>query len=120
MRVISVSHRIIYPDSIRSQQKSSRSFFFTAWASAAGATTVLAVRSDPIYRVLNGPINRATTNEAEGARELLFRLGRQKFGKVPAKGIEKKLNAISDLGQLENLADRLLDVASWKDPINGH
>jgi hypothetical protein len=50
----------------------------------------------------------------EGAtKALLLRLGRQKFGKPPSKRQQKILEAITDLSQLEALADRLLTVDSW-------
>jgi hypothetical protein len=50
---------------------------------------------------------------AEGERRLLLRLGRQKFGKAATKKQRKALAAITDLGRLEALAGRLLDVDSW-------
>jgi hypothetical protein len=50
---------------------------------------------------------------AEGARALVLRLGRQKFGKVPTKKQQKALAAVTDLTQLEALAERLLGVDSW-------
>ena len=50
---------------------------------------------------------------AEGARGTLLRLGRQKFGRAPSRKQQKALEAVTDLGRLEALADRLLDVDSW-------
>ncbi len=50
---------------------------------------------------------------AEGARALVLRLGRQKFGKLPNKKQQKKLDNLTDLAQFEGLAERLLHVDSW-------
>ncbi|MCI0456310.1 MAG: DUF4351 domain-containing protein [Gemmataceae bacterium] len=52
---------------------------------------------------------------AEGARALVLRLGRKKFGKAPTKQQQQQLAAITDLARLEALAERLLDVTSWAD-----
>jgi Domain of unknown function (DUF4351) len=52
---------------------------------------------------------------ADGVRATLLRQGRQKFGKAPSKKQQKVLDGLSDLAQLEALADRLLDVNSWAD-----
>ena len=50
---------------------------------------------------------------AEEARVLLMHLGRLKFGRAPARKQQKILESISDLAQLESLAERLLSVDSW-------
>jgi hypothetical protein len=53
---------------------------------------------------------------AEEARALVLRLGRQKFQKPPSKKQQRILASITNLGQLETLAGRLLDhVDSWAD-----
>jgi hypothetical protein len=56
-------------------------------------------------------------SRAEGAlalaRALVLRLGRQKFGKAPTKKQQKALATITDVAQLEALAERLLGVDSW-------
>jgi len=57
---------------------------------------------------------------AEGVRTTVLHQGRHKFGKAPTRKQQKALEAISDLGQLEELAARLLDADSWADLLNGH
>jgi hypothetical protein len=49
----------------------------------------------------------------EGARTMVLRQGRQKFGEAPSRKEQQTLDAITDLGQLEALAARLLEVDSW-------
>jgi hypothetical protein len=49
----------------------------------------------------------------EGARMVLLRLGRQRFG-PPDADTERAIQAITDLEHLERLADRLVVPASWK------
>jgi hypothetical protein len=49
----------------------------------------------------------------EGQLALLLRQGRHKFGAAPSKKQQKALRALADLGRLEALAERLLDVDSW-------
>jgi hypothetical protein len=44
---------------------------------------------------------------------VVYRQGRQKFGKAPTRKQQKALDAIADLARLEALAERLLDVSSW-------
>jgi hypothetical protein len=55
---------------------------------------------------------------AEGVRATVLRQGRRKFGKRPTRKQQKTLDAISDPGQLEALAARLLDVASWTELLH--
>lgn len=50
----------------------------------------------------------------ETARNLLLRQGTKKFGQ-PTEAVATKLNAIADLGRLEQLADRMLDATGWDD-----
>jgi hypothetical protein len=50
---------------------------------------------------------------AEEARELILRMGRQKFGKAPTRKQLKTMEAITDLAQLRALAERLAKVDSW-------
>jgi hypothetical protein len=54
----------------------------------------------------------------EGVRAMLLCLGRRKFGKAPNRKQHQALEAITDLGQLETLAARLLDVDSWAELLN--
>ena len=56
---------------------------------------------------------------AEGAREMLLRLGRRMFGRAPTRKQNRELDAVTDLARLEGLAERLLDVSSWADQLNG-
>jgi hypothetical protein len=49
----------------------------------------------------------------EQAHALLLRQGRRKFGTAASRKQQRALKAINDLGQLEALAERLLDVNSW-------
>ena len=55
---------------------------------------------------------------AEGARALVVRLGRQKFGKAPTKTQHKTLEAITGVDRLEALAERLLNVDTWADLLS--
>jgi predicted transposase YdaD len=55
----------------------------------------------------------------EEVRALVLRQGRRKFGTAPSRKQQKALKAITDLGQLEALAERLLDVDSWAELLGG-
>ena len=50
--------------------------------------------------------------EAKGARRLLLRLGRKHLG-PPAAEIEAKIQAMTEVRELEQLAERFADVSSW-------
>ena len=50
--------------------------------------------------------------EAREARRIILRLGRIRFGEA-GDAVLSRLEAISDLEQLELLGDRLLIVSSW-------
>lgn len=50
----------------------------------------------------------------EEIRRVLLRLGNKRLGK-PSKAITAKLQAISSLDRLEALAERLLEVETWKE-----
>jgi predicted transposase YdaD len=52
----------------------------------------------------------------EEAMRILLRQGRKRFGQ-PKAGIRSQIESISDLHRLEQLIDRVLDVASWDDLI---
>ena len=56
-----------------------------------------------------------TTGEVNGVRSVVLRLGRIKFRKPLTKKQEKQLESLTDLAQLQSLADRLLLVDSWTD-----
>jgi hypothetical protein len=49
---------------------------------------------------------------AEEARTILIRLGTRKFG-TPAEEVEARITAMVDLENLEDLIDRVFEVASW-------
>jgi hypothetical protein len=53
----------------------------------------------------------------EEARRLLVRLGTKRFGPPPAN-VVATLDGIADVGQLETLADRLLDVSGWAELLS--
>jgi predicted transposase YdaD len=53
-----------------------------------------------------------TEGRTEALRNLLLRLGTRRFG-PPGEAIVKQLRDIQDSRQLEQLAERLLEVASW-------
>ena len=55
----------------------------------------------------------------EGVRGVLIRQGRRLFGKAPTKKQQQKLEAVTDRGQLEALAGRLLQVTSWAELLQG-
>jgi hypothetical protein len=50
---------------------------------------------------------------AEGARRFILRMGRIRFGEA-GDAVVSRLDAISDLEQLELLGERLLIVSSWE------
>lgn len=54
----------------------------------------------------------------EEARAILLRQGRKQFGD-PGQDEIAQLEAIHDLARLEALADRILDVSSWQELLNG-
>jgi predicted transposase YdaD len=54
----------------------------------------------------------------EGRRETILDLGRHKFGKAPTKKQQKILEASTDLGQLQAVAARLLEVDSWAELLD--
>jgi predicted transposase YdaD len=58
--------------------------------------------------------------EAKEARKMLLLQGRQQFGEPSAK-VVAKLQALSDVAQLEAMALRLLQVNSWEEllRVNG-
>jgi predicted transposase YdaD len=57
--------------------------------------------------------------KAEEARNMLLLLGRDRFGEPSAK-IMSILDAMTDLGQLEALAIRLLHVKSWEELLGAN
>ena len=55
----------------------------------------------------------------EGVRATVLRQGRRKFGKAPTKKQRAEMDAVADLARLEALAERVLEVSSWADLLNG-
>jgi flagellar biosynthesis/type III secretory pathway protein FliH len=53
---------------------------------------------------------------AEEARKILLRLGSKKFGQ-PDEAVRDRIAALSDLDRLQDLLDRLLDVATWDEVL---
>ena len=52
--------------------------------------------------------------QLRGARKLLIRFGRNRFGR-PDQATRKAIQAIDDLKRLERLAERIDAVSSWAD-----
>lgn len=50
-------------------------------------------------------------------REILLRLGRQRFGKAASRKQKAQLEALTALTHLERIRDRLLTAASWADLV---
>ena len=50
---------------------------------------------------------------------MLLRQGRRKFGRVPTRKQQQALDAVTDVGQLETLGERLLGTDSWAELLNG-
>jgi predicted transposase YdaD len=59
-----------------------------------------------------GLVEGKAEGKAEGAKQLLLRMGRKRFGPPEPQTIAA-IEAIAELERVEQLADRLLDVASW-------
>lgn len=53
------------------------------------------------------------------ARSLLLRVGSKKFGR-PTPAHELAINELTDLARLEALSEKLLDVTTWDDLLDGH
>ena len=56
--------------------------------------------------------------ELAAARRMILSIGRRKFGAIPPE-IATTLGNITEQAKLEELADRLIDVSSWKDLLAG-
>ena len=55
----------------------------------------------------------------EEARKTLLRQGRKKLG-PPSESIEARITALGDLDRLNDLLDRILDVATWDQLLAPH
>ena len=51
---------------------------------------------------------------AEEARNLILRLGAKRFGQPDAQ-MQATIDAVTSVEQLEQLAERLLEVESWQE-----
>jgi predicted transposase YdaD len=69
-----------------------------------------------VYQAIlrKGEAKGQAQGRAEGAQKILLRLGRKRFG-PPDKPTRAALEAITDLDRLEQLSERLLEVASWQE-----
>jgi Domain of unknown function (DUF4351) len=91
------------------------------WWAIAGTLAGLRL-SDAVLQGLMGRVTHMKESsfikwwEDEGsireARKIILRQGQRRFGEPDAATVER-LNAIRDLTQLEQLADRLLDAGDW-------
>ncbi len=54
----------------------------------------------------------------EEARTLLLRLGRKHLGR-PGRRISSAIKSITDVQRIEQLTERLLDVKSWDELLDG-
>jgi predicted transposase YdaD len=54
----------------------------------------------------------------EEARALLLRLGRKRFG-PPGRRVSSAIRRTTDLQRIEQLTERLLEVESWDELLNG-
>ena len=58
------------------------------------------------------------SGEAKEARNLILRLGQKRFG-TPGADTIARLEAVISLDTLEQLAERLLEVETWDELLNG-
>jgi len=54
---------------------------------------------------------------AKGLQNTLLRQGRNRFGPVSDE-IEERVRSIQDLGRLESLTDRILEIHSWDELLS--
>lgn len=81
-----------------------------------------AMRESSTYQAIldEGRVEGRVEGRAEGvvegrveeARAILLRQGRKRFG-VPDERVQRTLEGISSRERLEELSERLLDVATW-------
>ena len=50
----------------------------------------------------------------EEGRRVLLRLGQKRFGAAPAEAVQR-IEAMTNVGQLEALIDRVLEAEGWND-----
>jgi predicted transposase YdaD len=75
-----------------------------------------AMRESTTYQAIleEGRVEGRAEGRAEALRQTLLRQGQKRFGK-PSKAVRKAVLALQDVSRLEELTERLLDVASWKE-----
>jgi predicted transposase YdaD len=91
---------LIYPESLASNLLQGKSYM-------TESTTYQAILRE-------GEAAGRAEGKAEEAKKLLLRLGRKQLG-PPREEFEAKIEAMSDVEKLEELAERVLDVSSWGD-----
>jgi uncharacterized membrane protein len=55
-----------------------------------------------------------TEGEIKALRKAILRLGQIRFG-APPRAVRKAINALEDLGRLEQLMDRVVQVGGWEE-----
>ncbi len=82
------------------------------------STMVLGIRGIEESSVYQAILKKGIAEgEARGVRKTLIRLGSKKFG-PPRKQARAKIEGLEDLGRLEALTDRIVDVASWDELLS--
>jgi predicted transposase YdaD len=78
--------------------------------------TMNILKDSSFYQVLLKEGRELGRREGEiaGARKLLIRLGRSRFGRLP-KATRAAIEAIDDPDRLERLGERLLTATTWDD-----
>lgn len=64
-----------------------------------------------------GKVEGKAEGKAEEAKNLLLRLGRKHLGSPPAE-FEVKIQSMADVEKIEELAERVYDVANWNELFN--
>ena len=77
---------------------------------------VRAMRESSTYQAFlrEGEAVGEARGRASEARAILLRLGSRRFG-PPDRRTRVAVQRLADLGRLERLTDRVLDVGSWED-----
>jgi hypothetical protein len=73
--------------------------------------TMNILKDSSFYQVM---LKEGREGEIRGARRLLIRLGRIRFGRLP-KVVRAAIESIDDLERLEHLGERVLTATSWDD-----
>jgi hypothetical protein len=94
---------------------------FRKLATAAWLLTGLRVERDVALGIFSGVRGMGESDtylaiidegQEVGMKKLLLRMGQKRFG-PPSEEIRTRLQGITDIGRLERLGERLLEVASW-------